>query len=367
MGLHPPGGRGIWLRSSRPSCAERNTVPAAMLTYPFPAVPAPTDSIQVAPDVYWVRQPLPFALDHINLWLLRGEAGWTVVDAGIHGSRGRAQWEHLFEHALDGLPVDQVVVTHFHPDHVGLADWIVQRFGARLCMTQGEWLLARLLHQDQTPELAEAYRAFYRAAGLTDGALTDMLDRGNAYPRGVPSVTAAYHRLRHGEVLRIGGRDWRIIVGGGHSPEHASLYCPDLGLLISGDQVLPRISPNVSVWPSEPEADPLTDFLAGLDRLRGLPEETLVLPSHGAPFRGLEGRLDDLAAHHRERLAETLDHCAVPRSGADLMALLFPRQLDTHQTSFAIGEALAHAHHLVRQGALAVEVGTDGVRRFRAG
>lgn len=339
---------------------------ADQLRYPFPEAPADTDMVEVAAGVFWLRQPLPFALDHINLWLLRGERGWTVVDAGIAGSRGRAQWEHVFATRLEGLPVERVLITHFHPDHVGLADWIVQRFGATLCMTQAEWLLARMLHQDRTGDLAAAYERFYRNAGLSGPALDAILDRGNAYPLGVPSVPASYHRIRHGDDLRIGDHTWRIIGGGGHSPEHASLYCEDLGVLISGDQVLPRISPNVSVWPSEPDADPLADFLAALDRLRGLPAGTLVLPSHGLPFVGLEGRLDDLAGHHAERLEETLAHCTgQPRTGAELMALLFPRSLDTHQTSFALGEALAHAHHLVRRGGLVVMDGADGLRRFR--
>lgn len=338
------------------------------LSHPYPQAPAESRLLQVAPGVYWMRQPLPFALNHVNLWLLRGDDGWTIVDTGIAGSRGRAQWEHVFSTGLDGVPVERLVVTHYHPDHAGLADWIVRRFDVPLHMTQAEWLMARLLHQDRTSDLAAAFERFYRNAGLTGAELTSMLERGNAYPRGVPAVPAAYHRIRHGDQMRIGGRDWRVIGGGGHSPEHAALYCPELELLISGDQVLPRISPNVSVWPLEPEADPLSDFLNGLDRLRGLPERTLVLPSHGLPFHGLESRLDALAAHHAERLEETVGHCAArPRSGAEIMHLLFPRALDTHQTSFALGEALAHLHHLVRLRRMTVETAGDGIHRFRAG
>ncbi|MFM2044184.1 MAG: hypothetical protein RLY86_2760 [Pseudomonadota bacterium] len=335
------------------------------LDFPIADAPAEAEVREVSPGVLWLRQPLPFALDHINLWLLRGQQGWTVVDTGIGSSRSRAMWETVFERHLGGLPVERVLVTHFHPDHMGLADWMVRRWGVALWMTQGEWLLARLLNQDQSPELAAAFAGFYRRSGLTGERLDSMLDRGNAFPRGVPAVPATYRRIRHGERLRLGDQDWTVIGGGGHSPEHAALHCPALGLLISGDQVLPRISPNVSVWPSEPEADPLADFLAGLDRLRGLATDTLVLPSHGAPFRGLETRLEALASHHRERLEETLDHCRErPLSGAELMDRLFRRPLDTHQTSFAIGEALAHAHHMVAKGGLTVEDGADGVRRF---
>jgi len=336
------------------------------LDHPFPMPPVEAAVTEVAPGVLWVRQPLPFALDHINLWLVAGDHGWTLVDTGIGSARSRAMWDAIFADALNGAGLERVIVTHFHPDHMGLAAWMVERFGVELWMTQAEWLFARLLHQDRTAEFARTHADFYARCGLDDEGRAALAERGNAYPKGVPSVPARYRRIRHGDVIRIGTHDWRVIGGGGHSPEHASLYCDDLKVLISGDQVLPRISPNVSVWPAEPEADPLSDFLAALDRLRGLPPDTLVLPSHGLPFRGLEARLDDLAAHHADRLAETLAACRDrPRNAAEITRLLFPRRLDAHQLSFAVGEALAHINHLVRRGDLRADE-SDGILVYSA-
>lgn len=347
-----------------PATAAAGTAPD--LSYPFPAVPAEGAVLDVADGISWVRMPLPFALDHINLWLLRDGDGWVVVDCGVASNRTRTAWEAVFDTALAGRPVTRVIVTHFHPDHMGLGAWICERFGAELLMTQTEWLYARLLSQDRSASMAESSRQFYALAGLDEERLAAMAQRGNPYPHGVPEVPATYRRLRHGTRLGIGGRTWQVIVGGGHSPEHACLWCAEAGILISGDQVLPRISPNVSVWPAEPDADPIMDFLDALARLETLPEETLVLPSHGLPFHGLRPRCRQLTEHHRERFEETLAACAeAPRTVMDLTAILFRRPLDTHQLSFAVGEALAHLNHLLVQGTLRRELDRAGILRFR--
>lgn len=331
--------------------------------------PAPQITL-VAPGIHGLRLPLPFQLNHINVWLLEdrmpdGTPGWTLIDTGVASSLTRGLWEEVAAELMRGLPVRQVIVTHFHPDHIGLADWLCQRFQAPLRMTRTEWLLARMLSLDNSDEIAEAGRRFYGAMGLEPEMLSALTVRGNAYARGVPMVPATFDRITEGDRLRIGDRDWTIITSGGHSPEHACLYSADGNILIAGDMVLPRISPNVSVWPAEPFADPLAEFLGGLGRLRTLPADTLVLPSHGSPFSDLRGRIDELSRHHAERLDEAVGFCAEgPRTIAEITRLMFNRVLDTHQMSFAAGEALAHINHLERQGRLSRQKREDGAWLF---
>lgn len=310
-----------------------------------------------APGIWGLRLPLPFQLNHINVWLLSdrmpdGRPAWTLIDTGVASGLTRGLWERVATDFLGDAPVRRVIVTHFHPDHIGLADWLCRRFDAPLHMTRTEWLLARMLCLDASEAIADAGRRFYGAMGLDAQTLTALSARGNAYSRGVPVVPALFERMSDGDMLRIGDRDWRIITSGGHSPEHACLYSADGGnVLIAGDMVLPRISPNVSVWPAEPFADPLAEFLHGLARLRELPTDTVVLPSHGPVFEDLRGRIDELLRHHAERLNEAEADCADGgRTVAQITATMFKRPLDTHQLTFAAGEALAHLNHLVATG-----------------
>ncbi len=316
------------------------------------AMPEAGAAITIAPGILWVRMPLPFALDHINIWLLEDDAGWTIVDTGIGSNRTREYWERIFASALGGKPVIRVIATHFHPDHVGLATWLVGRWNAAFCSSLTEWLLGRALSQEDPESMVGTGLAFYRRAGLDDASLGVLAERGNAYARGVESLPPVLHRLREGDTLTAGGTEWRVIIGGGHSPEHVCLHSAAAKVLIAGDQVLPRISPNISVWPAEPDADPLRDFLETVERLRALPDDTLILPSHDTPFLGLHARLDALAAHHQERLRETLDACETPRSIAEVTRIMFRRPLDPHQLVFAVGEALAHLNHLLHLGRL---------------
>jgi len=331
--------------------------------------PAPQITL-VAPGIHGLRLPLPFQLNHINVWLLEdrmpdGRPGWTLIDTGVASNLTRGLWDSVATDLMQGLPVRQVIVTHFHPDHIGLADWLCHRFGAPLRMTRTEWLLARMLSLDNSEEIAEAGRHFYTSMGLEPDMLTALTVRGNAYARGVPMVPARFDRIADGDRLRIGDRDWTIITSGGHSPEHACLYSADGDIFIAGDMVLPRISPNVSVWPAEPFADPLAEFLGGLGRLRALPANSLALPSHGSPFSDLHGRIDELIRHHAERLDEAVGFCAEgPRTIAEITRLMFNRALDTHQMSFAAGEALAHLNHLERQNRLSRQRREDGVWLF---
>lgn len=315
------------------------------------ARPPDGGAVEVAEGVFWARLPLPFALDHVNVWLLRDGEGWTVVDTGQDDLATRAAWDGLAASLLGERRVRRVISTHHHPDHVGLSAWMTRRWGAELWTTRTEWLYGRAFSLRPLAETRAHARAYFRRAGLPAEALEPVVECCRSYPDSV-TVPPAFRRLRHGEELTIGGVRWRVLVGGGHSPEHACLYAPERKLFVAGDQVLPHITPNVSIWPSEPAEDPLTDFVATLEALRTLPDDVLALPSHGRPFFGLRRRCDELALHHRARLAAVLAACEEPRTAHEVMGVLFDRALDPHQTTFAAGEALAHLNHLVMQGEL---------------
>lgn len=335
------------------------------MDYPIAETPSPGQAVPVASGLLWLRMPLPFALDHINLWLIEDGAGWAVVDTGVPDGETRDLWRNVFAEVMAGRPVSRLLVTHFHPDHMGLAAWFTREFPLAMEATQAEWLYGRMLSLDTGDAFTEAALSFYRGAGFSSDLLKGVAERGNAYGARIRHIPVTYRRIRDGEQLRIGGQTWRVIVGEGHSPEMACLWCEERNVLISGDQILPAISPNVSVWPSEPEADPLRLFLRSLDALRQLPEDCLVLPSHGRPFFGLHERIDALIHHHRDRLAETLDACRNPISAVDLLTIMFPRPLDHHQLFFAVGESLAHLHYLRAEGRVARVTDEAGVHRFQ--
>ena len=360
------------------------------LHYPFgDAVPEPGAVIEIAPGLRWLRMALPFALDHINLWLLRdrdaeGRDGWAIVDCGISNDATRAAWEQVFANALDGLPVLRVIVTHMHPDHIGLAHWLTERWSTperecRLWISATDWNAARLASQSTTGFGGEGAARFFARHGLTDPeALAKVRARSNYYAGMVPRVPERFRRLLDGMTVAVGDQQWQCIVGYGHAPEHIALHGPAIdgvpalaepdapsGVLIAGDMVLPRISTNVSVIDLEPEANPLSLFLASLARLHTLPGGTLVLPSHGKPFIGLRKRIDQLVKHHEERFEDVLTACRQgPQSAADLLGVLFKRQLDLHQTTFAMGESIAHLHALQSLGRLQAVDHGDGVQRF---
>ncbi|MDH5540676.1 MAG: MBL fold metallo-hydrolase [Rhizobacter sp.] len=340
------------------------------LDYPLgEALPAPGRTLQVAPGVRWVRMALPFALDHINLWLLRdeidGTAGWTIVDCGIANEATRAAWEQVFANELGGLPVLRVIATHMHPDHLGLAHWLTERWGVRLWISATDYNVARVASGIPGAGGVSSAR-FMQSHGVTEPEAIDKIkDRTSYYASMVPQVPAQYRRLMDGDTLRIGGQAWTCHAGYGHAPEHMSLHDPASGVLISGDMVLPRISTNVSVFDIEPEANPLPLYLASIAKMRGLPSDTLVLPSHGRPFKGLHVRIEQLVAHHDARLGDVLAACAAtPQTAADLLTVLFRRKLDLHQTTFAMGESIAHLHALWQSGKLARQLDTLGVYRF---
>jgi len=325
--------------------------------------PAPGCALEVAPGVRWLRMPLPFALDHVNLWLIADGAAWTAVDTGIALDPVRDAWRAV----LATHPLARQIVTHFHPDHLGLAAWLERETGAPLWMTQGEYATAQLVKHQIAGYGIAAMADLFRRHGLAAERIAALEKRGNAYGRGVPEIPATFRRLFEGEEIAIGGHAWRIMTGFGHAAEHASLYCEGMRVLISGDMLLPRISTNVSAFAAAPEADPLGSFLASIDRYRELPEDTLVLPSHGKPFRGLHERVAQLHAHHKERCGVLLAACAAtPQSAAELLPALFERDIaDPHQTMFAMGESIAHLIYLEHARWLK-RIDADGIIRFVA-
>ncbi|GAB4356239.1 MAG: MBL fold metallo-hydrolase [Gammaproteobacteria bacterium] len=309
--------------------------------------------------------PLPFQLDHINLWLLEDGEGWTILDTGYSRDEVRDLWEQHFTGVMAGRPTHRVIATHCHPDHVGMAEWLTERFGCELWMTEAEYLMANLGRNDIGIGDIEARVAFFRQHGLRNGRSKSLAARGNYYRRGVPGLPGHFHRIFAGQTVTINGREWEAIIAHGHSPEHAAFYCRELNVLISGDQILPRITPNVSVWHIEPDANPIKRYLDSLEQFRRLPEDVLVCPAHGRVFSGLHYRIDVLIEHHEARLREVAEACEEPKCAADLLEVIFRRELDSHQLSFAMGEAIAHLNYLKEEGALSREMDDDGVYRFR--
>lgn len=328
-------------------------------THPHP--PAPGEVLEVAPGVRWARMPLPFALDHVNLWLLADEEGWTAVDTGLAWEPTRTAWEAI----LAAHPLKRLVVTHLHPDHLGLASWLQARTGAPVWMTQAEYATAHLWLHEVGGYGTEALHAALRAHGLGGPRLAELERRGNTYRSGAPELPPTFRPILDSEVLAIGAGRWRVICGHGHSPDHASLHEAEAGVLISGDMLLPRITTNISAPVVAPDADTLGLYLASLDRLEALPGDPLVLPSHGLPFRGLRTRIAQLRTHHARRCDLLRAACAEgPRSAASLLPVLFERDIeDPFQTLFAMGECIAHLVHLQHEGSL-VRIASEGAIRF---
>jgi glyoxylase-like metal-dependent hydrolase (beta-lactamase superfamily II) len=337
---------------------------STILSFPFEGPPPPGEVCEVAPGIFWLRMPLPFALDHINLWLLADGDTWTQVDCGYGDAATRALWEKHFVATLERKPLGQVVATHYHPDHLGNAAWLADRFRCIVAMPQAEYLTAHAISDERAGYGSQSTCDLFAAHGLGREHIAELLSRGNRYQHGVPELPRHYRRIAAGDLLAIGRHQWRVIPGYGHSPEHAALYCKDLGVCISGDMLLPRISTNVSVWPVEPDGDPLARFLGSLDAYAQLPPDTLILPSHGLPFLGAALRVTQLRAHHVARLGELEGAAVQSVTASDVLPVLFRRPLDMQQRFFAMGEAIAHMNNLWHSGRLHRAVGADGMIRF---
>jgi glyoxylase-like metal-dependent hydrolase (beta-lactamase superfamily II) len=336
------------------------------LSYPFDRVPDPGETFEVAPGVFWLRMPLPLVLNHINLWLLADDTpdgrGWTIVDTGFPSEETHALWETV----LAGRVPGRAIVTHFHPDHFGCALWLAERYGADVWMSEAEYLIGHAVLNDVAGYDVGTHYELLRRHGLDEALIAELSTVSGLYRGWMKRLPMSYRRMIDGDVIRIGGRDWRAIEGHGHSPEHIALYCEELKLLIGGDMMLPKITTNVSVRAVEPDGDPLRLFLDSLDRFATLPADTLVLPSHGDVFRGLHARIDELRAHHASRLAEILDACREPRSACDIAPLLFRRPLEGRNWMFAMGESVAHLNRLMHEGRVVRSRGADGIYRFDA-
>ena len=340
---------------------------AASLTYPFAEGPAIGGGVEIAPDVVWMRMPLGGSLAFINVWGIRDGDGWTVVDTGMNGPATAEAWRTAFAGALQGLPVNRVIVTHMHPDHIGMAGFITRKFKCKLWITRGEYLMCRLLAADTGREAPDDGLEFYRAAGWGETALENYATRFGGFGKAMHALPDSYRRMVDGERLSIGGREWIVVVGSGHSPEHACLWCPELKLLISGDQVLPKITSNVSVFPTEPEGDPLDDWLTSLARIKTIvPDDVLVLPAHNDPFYGLHARLDELIGFHEQALKRLEGLIAEKKRAIDVFGVLFKRQITEQVLSMATGESLAHLNCLMHRGDAVRERDGAGVDWYRA-
>lgn len=322
--------------------------------------------VEMSPGIFGMRLPLPFALDHVNVWLLQDQDGWTLIDTGIADDSTKTFWNELLKDGLEGRPVRRLIATHFHPDHMGLAGWLCEKTGAGFWSTRTEWLTAKAMSFDQSSAFVEAGRRFDHRAGLDSELISARAKRGNLYRTRAMAPPSGYIRVKEGDDIMIDGEPWRVLIGRGHAPEMIGLYSQERRVLIAADQVLQKISPNISVWPAEPEADPLADYIESLAAFRGLPETTLVLPSHGQPFFGLQARIDQLIDHHRDRLDRAMKAAGDGQTAAQIMPALFDRELDAHQLGFALGEAIAHLNHLVFKGELARITDADGVDRYSA-
>ena len=324
------------------------------LHFPFPERPAIGDTIEVAPGILWLRLALPFRLDHVNVYLLEDGPGWAVVDTGIGDDATRVLWQALL--ARLGRKLTRVIVTHFHSDHVGMAGWLCQTTGAPLYMSQTEYLTSLSIHLNPEQLEAEPYRSFYLGHGLPPAITIELLALGHRYLRMVTGLPRTFRRMIAGEQLDIGGRRFAVLSGGGHSPEQIMLYAEADRLLLAADQIMARITPNISVQAMDPDGDPLGIYIRSLTALKQtVAGDTLVLPGHNLPFVGLHERVDELLAHHAGRCAVIETACRERgQTAADLVPVVFGRAIDDpHQMGFAFSEALAHVNFMQRAGRLA--------------
>ena len=314
------------------------------LHYPWPNAPAHGSSREVAPGLRWLEMPINLDLKIINIYLLEEDDGWTVVDTGLPSEEIRQYWQQIFAQDLQGKPIKTVICTHLHPDHTGNALWLCDRFDAELVMSETEYMVTCATSHRISQPVDRREQEFYRLAGLSEQHAQQI---GAAVRKfNAVELPSAYRRIKAGDSLSIGGRQWQVRIGRGHSPEHVCLYCDELEILLAGDHILPKISPNISVWSMEPYDNPLQDYFQTLEPFKALPENTLVLPGHGLPFKGLQARIDDLLVHHRQHFDTLLAACQSAKTVPDLMPLLFDRQLEGFNFLMALGECIAHLNFL---------------------
>jgi glyoxylase-like metal-dependent hydrolase (beta-lactamase superfamily II) len=344
---------------------EPMTMLPAEIHYEFEFRPEAGEAVDIAPGIKWLRLPLPFLLGHINVWLLQDGDGWAIVDTGLFTNTTQEVWNHVFKTYLDNAPITRVLVTHLHPDHVGCAGWLTQEFDIELWMSGGEYLMCRILVADTGLPIPKVAEKFYLSAGYSDESLRRYRSSFGRFGKVVAPMPQSYRRLHDGMRLNIGKFEWRVIFGRGHSPEHACFYCEELNTLISGDQILPTISSNVSVYPTEPAANPLADWLDSLHLLKDvLPPDVLVLPAHGKPFRGPHARLDELILEHQTGLEKLRLLCHEPQRAIDVFPALFKSRITDNNLMMATGEAIAHLSYLSHQDELNITCDENGVNWY---
>ena len=346
---------------------SNNATPAKdPLDYPWAEPPEPGALREIAPGLLWLRLALPYRLNHVNVYLIAEDGGWAVVDTGLGDETTRQAWGAVFAGPLAGQRPTRIIATHMHPDHVGLAGWFCETYGIPLHMPRNEYLFSLALQYAPGDRGGEMYRAFYRSHGVPEDVYERVISMGHEYLRRTTGVPSVYRRLLQGQVLTLGQRAFQVLTGGGHSMEQAMLYCAEERLFLSADQVIARISPNVSVHAIEPQANSLGAYLASLRALIvDVPDDVLVLSGHGLPFYGLHLRAKALIAHHNMRCGEIAAACAAgAQSASDLIPVVFRRELDAHQTGFAFGEVLAHVNHMLAEGVLRSAKSNDGIDRY---
>ncbi len=343
-------------------------VAPAQLVFPHPAPPAPGTAIEIAPGILWLRLALPFLLDHVNIYVIDDGDGWAVIDTGLGNEATKLAWPLLLDGPLRQRPLTRIIATHYHPDHVGAAGFLLQRFDVPLYMAATEYLQSLNIHLDPGALEAEHYRRFYTEHGLDAVTTQSVVTMGHAYLKMTSGLPPTYHRIVGGDALRIGHREFEVLTGGGHSPEEVMLFNRAEKLFFAADQVLAKISPNIGVIAVDPEGDPLGYYLRSLKALRrDIPEDVLVLPGHNLPFFGLHTRVAELIGHHQTRCDLVLQACrTAPKSAAELIPSVFTRKLDPHQTGFAFSEVLAHVNYMLRQGTLKPVASGDRIMRTAA-
>ena len=335
----------------------------AELHFPFAAPLKPDELVEVHPGVLWGRLPLPFRLDHVNVYFIDDGDGWAVIDTGIGDELTKAVWQRLLDGPLRGRRLTRLIVTHFHPDHIGLAGWLAERYDVPLLTSQTAYLSCVNISLSPGALDAKIYRDFYLRHGLDAETTAQVATRGHSYLRMVTGLPPTFRRLVARDVLNIGGRIFEVLSGDGHAPEQLMLHCPAEKLFFAADQVLAKITPNISVWAVEPEGNPLDLYLRSLRSLQAsLPSDTLVLPGHQLPFRQPQVRCAELIRHHEERCAAIAAACrGIPRTTAEIVPFVFRRPLDPHQMSFAFSEIQAHVNYMVERGELVWGTGRDDV------
>lgn len=334
---------------------------------PWPAPPQTGEAIKVAEGILWIRLPLPWALDHVNVYALEDGDGWTIVDTGLASKRGKALWSEVMSGPLKGKPITRVIVTHHHPDHVGLAGWLQSDHGATLVTTRTAWLTARMLQLDEQPVPSAETLAFWRRCGI-DPAIAEQrqAERPFNFADCVAPLPLGYTRIRQGDTITAAGRVWDVHIGHGHAPEHATFWSREDALVLAGDQVLPSISPNIGIYATEPEADPMAEWLASCEHLlRIARDDHLVLGGHKLPFIGLPLRLTQLIENHHSALARLETHLATPQTAGTCFAPLFKRQIGPGEYGLALAEALAHCQHLWHQGRATRHLSQAGAWMFQ--